>query len=109
MKHFLGTLVALCLVAITNAQYSIEGRVTQKNSQALESATVTLLKNGSVINTTLSDANGHYTFNGIRKKGDYTVSAGYISMQKELVNVTIDAGIAQADISLQPYTYFLSR
>jgi hypothetical protein len=52
--------------------YSISGRVTDSSSVAMPNATLTL--SGSRTGTTLSDANGNYSFAALPAKGSYTVT-----------------------------------
>jgi iron complex outermembrane recepter protein len=108
MKHFLGTVIAFCFVFCASAQYTIKGHVfNQQNNQAIEAATVTLQKDGRVISTQTTSADGLYEFKGLKKKGLYQLLLEHISMQKKTVDVNVNDNVTNSDVVLQQYAYFL--
>lgn len=73
----------------TNAQNTIEGRVTDKvTRQPLESATVTLQQegDGNIINYTLTDVDGRFQLSSSSLK-DRTITVFYMGYRKKTVPV----------------------
>jgi iron complex outermembrane recepter protein len=108
MKHFLGTVIALCIVLFANAQYSIKGHVVnEQNNQPVEAATVTLQKDGAVISSQTTSADGSYEFNGLKKKGLYQLLLQHVSMKNQTVDVSVNNNVTTTDVALQQHAYFL--
>lgn len=108
MKQLLGTIVALCLVCVCSAQYSIKGRIfDQQTSQGVEAATVTLQESGITVANTTTSTNGDYEFRGIRKKGSYQLLIEHVSMQKKIVDVDVNEVAVTRNIGLTGSHYFL--
>ncbi len=108
MKKFLGTTIALFIVFISNAQYTIKGFVSgEQTNQPVEEATVSLEKDGKNIATTSTDNSGYYEFKGLKKKGLYRVTAEHISMQKRTIYAEAENEVTAANLTLSNYAYFL--
>lgn len=69
MKHFLGTIMAFCITLITSGQYTLKGHiVNEQNNQSVEAASVSLLREGTVLSNIVSDKQGNFQFKNLRKK-----------------------------------------
>jgi iron complex outermembrane receptor protein len=108
IRHFLGTLAAICITIIADAQYSVRGRVVnEQNNLPIESANVVLQKNGTTIANTITDHAGFYQFEGIKETGRYEVIAEHISMQKRTQLVNVNKEVSKADFTLANNAYVL--
>lgn len=108
MKKILGTTMALCIVLISNAQYTIKGLVLHNASNGpVAEATVSLAKDENNIATQSTDKNGYYEFKGLKKKGSYNLTVEHISMQKRTIDVEAENKVTERNIILSTYAYFL--
>lgn len=108
MKKFLGTTIALFIVFISSAQYTIKGFVSgEQTNQPVEEATISLEKDGKNIATTSTDNSGYYEFKGLKKKGLYRLTAEHISMQKRTIDAEAENEVTAANFTLSNYAYFL--
>lgn len=108
MKHSLGTLIAFCITLIATAQYTVKGRIVNEQSNAaIETATVTLEKDGRNVSSTITDNNGKYEFKGLKKKGLYRLLVEHVSLQKRTVTVDVTTDVNTADVTLATNAYFL--
>ena len=85
------SLLSFLLHIHTNAQNTIEGRVTDKvTRQPLESATVTLQQegDGNIINYTLTDVDGRFQLSSSSLK-DRTITVFYMGYRKKTIPVLI--------------------
>src|SRR5690606_26366229 len=57
--------------------------------------------------TASTNDNGYYEFKNLRKKGSYQLTAQHVSMQKKTVEVNVNTGDVNADLTLADRAYFL--
>jgi len=89
-KLFLAAFSAILLPVLALAQFSISGKVSDKNQQTLSGASV------SVSNTLLStqtDNSGSFTFRNI-KAGEYTVRISYLGFNTTEQKVTVNNNLS---------------
>jgi len=81
-------LIVLQLVCFVGfAQYSVKGKVTDQNGNALVGATVVV--KGSYLGT-VADANGFYEFSDL-KGGDYVLRASFLGYETKEVRINVKA------------------
>jgi len=85
-KLFLAAFVAMLLPVLTLAQFSISGKVTDKNQQTLPGANVSL---GNTLLSTQTDNSGSFTFRNL-KAGDYTIRVSYLGFNNTEQKVTVN-------------------
>jgi iron complex outermembrane receptor protein len=107
-KQFLGTIIALSLVLVSKAQYSVSGHVfQQETNQPVEAATVLLEKEGKTITSTSTSKDGFYTFKDVKSKGLYQVVIEHVSLQKKTVSIEVDNTPVNTTVSLASQAYYL--
>lgn len=108
MKQFLATMAFCCTILFSSAQYVISGRVVEKeNNRPLAGVTVTLSSRFGLLTQTITESNGEFQFSGIKKKGDYQVTTGFVGMKPKTFVVHLnDEAIFQA-VELEAQPYFL--
>ncbi len=98
MKRILGMLVLLISIH-TNAQHAVEGIVIDRETrEPLPSATITLQRDGIVINYALTDAEGRFRLTFSDAEG-LTMTAQYLGYKKATLRVD---NRVQTQIELQP-------
>jgi hypothetical protein len=71
---------------------TVHGSVKDDTGGVIPGATITLLNQSGTVQTTSSDANGNFTFNGVAP-GAYTVTSSFTGLQQQhSVLVTVTAG-----------------
>jgi parallel beta-helix repeat protein len=91
----------LPLINISGTLGTISGKVTYTcNTTGIAGATVNLTQGGSVINSTITDSNGSYTFTDV-PFGVYSVNASKLRFWDNATEVTVTAGAPiEADMML---------
>ena len=107
MKQFLGTIMALCFVLVSTAQYTIKGHVYQQTNEPVESATVLLEKNGETLFTTTTSSDGRFEIRGIKQKDLYQLIVQHVSMQNKTIDLNIVDNVTTTDINVLKQSYFL--
>ena len=107
MKHLLGTLIAISITVLSQAQYTIKGHIVNEQNHPVEGATVILENNGSTLSTTSTDNSGEYVFKSLRKKGSYNLTVEHISLQKRTVAVEVTSNLVEMNVTLAKNAYFL--
>ncbi|MDO8995734.1 MAG: TonB-dependent receptor [Sediminibacterium sp.] len=98
MKKLLIIALAILMPALASAQFSIRGKISEKNSgSALRAASVSLKDPGL---STRTDANGNYTFKNL-KAGNYRVKVTYLGFQTMEKFISLDGDI-NLDLELIP-------
>jgi iron complex outermembrane receptor protein len=78
LKKLLIIALAILMPALASAQFSITGKISEKNSgSALRAASVILEDPGL---STRTDVNGNYTFKNLRA-GNYQIKVTYLGFQ----------------------------
>lgn len=91
---------------ICYSQFTLKGKVVAENNQPLESATISLLLNGTVLSSKTCEPDGSFTIRNL-KKGKYELVASHISMINTSVWVDVLESETIADIILNRKTLFL--
>ncbi len=107
MKQLMGTTLAILVAFFSNAQYSIKGRVTEQNKQAVEAATISVEKNGVTIANAITAEDGFFVVKGISRRGNYVLRVEHIGMQQKTVAVTVKEQQTEANVEVHTYAYFL--
>ena len=108
MKKFLGLIIALSAVFLSEAQYTVKGFIyNEKTNAPIEDATVSLEKEGSNISARGTDNTGYYEFSRLNKKGVYQIIVQHISMKKRIINTNVVNAITSVNVILSNNTYFL--
>lgn len=108
MKKFLGTIIALCTVLLSSAQYTIKGVVLdEKTNNPVEEANLSLEKDGATISSKSTGNTGYFEFTNLKKKGIYNLTVQHVSMQKRTINTNVVNNVTTANITLSNYAYFL--
>jgi parallel beta-helix repeat protein len=90
----------LPLVNISGLQGSISGKVTYTcNTTGIAGATVNLTQGGSVINSTVTDSNGEYTFSDV-PFGAYEVTASKVCFWDNSTMVSVNGDMSGVDLAL---------
>ena len=87
IKKVLGTITALILAVVVQAQVTIKGTVINRNSVLMEGATVTL-KNSRAKMTATTNANGEFLFANV-SPGTANLTAEYIGKEMASQRVTV--------------------
>ena len=107
MKIFLGTLIALCLTLSLSAQFTIKGNIIQQqNKQPVEAASISILKNKTVIANAITGNDGQFEIT-VQKTGSYEVRVQHISMQSVLENILVEGLSTNITIKMEQAAYFL--
>ncbi len=95
VRHLLVTLTLLILAVISDAQTSLQGKVTDAESgQPIIFGTVALYKNGVLVTGTETDLDGFYSLTAL-DPGTYEVEFSYIGYSSvRITNVQVSAGKA---------------
>lgn len=86
MKKPVCTIIGLLIAGFTYGQYSIFGKVANRENKPVEFATVMLKKDSLIIAVSLTDSLGKYKISNI-KAGDYTILFTYISFDKKEISI----------------------
>ena len=90
--------MAILMPALASAQFSITGKISEKNSgSALRAASVILEDPGL---STRTDVNGNYTFKNLRA-GNYQIKVTYLGFQTLVKSISLDGDI-NLDLELIP-------
>ncbi len=98
MKKLLIIALAILMPVLASAQFSITGKISEKNSDsALRAASVNLLDPGL---STRTDANGNYLFKNL-KPGNYRIRVTYLGFHTLEKSISLDGNI-NLDLELIP-------
>jgi hypothetical protein len=87
---------------VTGGLGSISGKVTYTcNTTGIAGATVNLTQGGSVINSTVTDSNGEYSFTDV-PFGNYEVKASKVNFWDNSTSVTVSGAMSNVDLALWP-------
>lgn len=86
LKNLFTALIALLLPVLASAQFSISGKITNQEGEALLGATVTIT---SPATNTQADASGKYQITDL-PAGNYTLKATYIGYQITTQTITLN-------------------
>ncbi len=90
--------MAILMPLMASAQFSITGKITEKNSGlALKSASISL-ENPAL--STRTDLNGNFTFKNL-KTGNYLIKVTYIGYQTLAKSISLDGNV-NLDLELNP-------
>ena len=112
MKHVL--LMALCLLAVSFSAYPQDGRgdargriVSRPDKAPVAGASLKLVSNGEEIASTVSGADGTFSFEGI-PAGDYSVEISAAGFTDERLTMTVETGVAKDIfyVSMVPEDFF---
>lgn len=106
MKKITGTILAFFCISICIGQLTLKGKVAADDNKPLESASITLLLNGSVISSVNCEADGSFILRNL-KKGKYELIASHIAMVNKSVLVEVVESLTIADLILTRNTLFL--
>ena len=85
LMAFLAVLQTI-LCQFAEAQLSLTGKVTNRNSQSLPAVVICIRQGSTLIGTTLSDSTGNYRFQNITK-GDYHLLISHRSYKDSILPV----------------------
>lgn len=111
MKFLFVALTALLLPVLASAQFSITGKVTNEQGDALPGASVTIAK---PFVSAVADAAGMYSFTGL-KAGNYSLKVSFIGYQaiSKSINLTknevIDISLAKGTLTTEEVTINATR
>lgn len=105
MQKFLGTLAAVLIAALTHAQITVKGTVTNAQDQPLQGATITLLENNKTLSTATNDK-GYFEFKTIIPNAVCKLTAAYVGKKNFEENFTA-GGDKTFTITLTDLAYFL--
>jgi iron complex outermembrane receptor protein len=98
LKKLLIIALAILMPVLASAQFSITGKISEKNSDsALRAASVSLLDPGL---STRTDANGNYLFKNL-KPGNYRIRVTYLGFHTLEKSISLDGNI-NLDLELIP-------
>ena len=107
MKEFLGTIIAIFLVLVSKAQFTVAGKILQHNKQPVEAATIKLANDGVAIAYGITAEDGTFSIAGIRKAGNYELSVEHVSMEKKVVTISITEKFTEVNVEVSLFAYFL--
>lgn len=88
MKKLLGTIMAVLITTFAFTQITVKGKVTNKQNQPLEGATVTLYSNAKKETTTLTNASGDFVFANVQANSNCKILVRYIGLKTSEQNFT---------------------
>ena len=111
MKTFLMTLMVwLAGIAGAAAQptgFQVSGKVQSSDNEPLTGSTVRLTKQGSLVQGTTTDAQGHFALSA--PKGNYQLEISYIGYTPYTTNVTVKGNVHLPDITLSGDTQLMNE
>lgn len=106
MRQIMGTMIALCMAISVNAQFTIKGKITSKNT-AVEAAVVILRSGNSELTSQATSAEGFFRISGIKKPGSYDLLVKHVGYMFKTITVNITTKETTVDIVLEEATLFL--
>ncbi|HVX50700.1 MAG TPA: TonB-dependent receptor [Chitinophagaceae bacterium] len=98
MKHFLGTMAALIMAALTHAQVTVKGRVVDEQGKPLAKAQVQVLANLKVPPFAFTDDSGFFSFPKMPGRGYVLVD--YVGKHNALKPYALIQGQSTIDLSI---------
>ncbi|WP_207496569.1 TonB-dependent receptor [Aridibaculum aurantiacum] len=105
MRSLLGTLTLMLVTVLTHAQFTIKGRISSGN-EPVQSATVSLEREGSLPVQVATSANGSYEIT-TRSGGTYQLNVKHLNYQPKTVDVNLSGSVNEVNVDVERSAYFL--
>lgn len=107
MKKLLGTLTALSTVIFVHAQFSVRGKVTDTQHQALKGVSAVFNDVKGKTRSTISQEDGSFIISGLPNHSSGSLNLEFVGKKKVSKNISVDNSDVVLDIVMEDNNFFL--